>query len=411
MSRTLNRLSARFVATVAEAGRYSDGGNLYFSVSPNGGRRWVFLYRASGKPRELGLGSAREIPLARARERAAEMRTMLAEGIDPAKARQARTATPTFGEAADALIAGKEAGWAGRTINGWRWRLGEYTAAIRDIPVDAITTENVLSVLKPVWSVKPETATKLRGQIEAVLDGAKARGQRSGENPAAWKGNLAHLLPPARKLSRGHHPAMPYDDVPAFVARLRATPSTSFLALEFLILTAARSGEVMGATWPEIDIEAKLWTIPGKRMKARREHRVPLTDRSLDILTTMAPEPGDRVGHIFPGAMAGRPTMKGRAGDRPLSVMALNMAARRAGADGASPHGFRSSFRDWAGDRTSFSRELAEQALAHVVRDQTERAYRRGDALEKRRQMMIAWERFLEPSTGSTVVPLRRAAS
>jgi integrase len=276
--------------------------------------------------------------------------------------------------------------------------LREYAAALRARPVDEITTEDVLAVLKPIWSTKAETASRLRGRIERVLNAAKAKGHRSGENPAAWRGHLENLLPKRQKLTRGDHAALPYADVPAFVGRLRQRDAVAALALEFAILTAARSGEVLGARWAEIDFDGRIWTIPPERMKAAREHRVPLSKRAVAILSKL--NEGRTGEHVFPGSLGGLP----------LSAMAMDMLLRRTGQE-VTVHGFRSSFRDWAGNETHFPRELAEHALAHVLGDKAEQAYRRGDALEKRRALMEAWARHCEPSSADEkVTPLRRKA-
>ncbi|MCC2654631.1 MAG: integrase, partial [Microvirga sp.] len=253
--------------------------------------------------------------------------------------------------------------------------------------------EDVLRVLRPIWLTKSETASRLRGRIERVLDFAKARGMRTGENPARWRGHLDAVLPRRQKLTRGHHKAMPFDEVPAFVSRLRDAQGVAPRALEFLILTAGRTGEVLGAAWDEIDIEAGIWTVPAVRMKAGREHRVPLTQRALAILAELHEA---RTGeHVFPGLKRGKP----------LSSMAMEAVLRRMKID-ATVHGFRSAFRDWAGERTHFPREIAEAALAHLVGDAVERAYRRGDALEKRRELMSAWDSFCAPET--TIVPFSK---
>lgn len=262
-----------------------------------------------------------------------------------------------------------------------------------DAPIDEIDTQAVLSVLQPLWQRIPETASRLRGRIEAVLDYGKANGLRAGENPAAWRGHLALILPKRGKLTRGHHAAMPYRDLPELIEKLRDTESIHALALEFLVLTAARSGEVLGATWDEIDIDAQVWVIPASRMKAGREHRVPLSSRAVEIVERMAEV---RTGDLV---------FAGQRRRRPLSGAAIGALVT-----GATVHGFRSSFRDWAGEETSFPREIAEQALAHATGDATERAYRRGDALEKRRALMEAWASYCEPGgTGGNVVPWRAA--
>ena len=275
--------------------------------------------------------------------------------------------------------------------------LDQYAASLRDKPVDQITKADVLEVLQPIWQKIPETASRVRGRIEAILDAAKASDYRQGENPAAWRGNLKLILPARRKLTRSHHAAMTIDDLPSFMAKLRAREAVAARCLEFAILTACRSGEALGAQWGEIDIERKAWTIPAQRMKSGRPHTVPLPDRSLAILAEMQ-RLGDPV-HVFPGQRR----------DKPLSSMALEMVLRRMKVDDATVHGMRSTFRDWAGNRTSFPRELAEHALAHVIGDKAEQAYRRDDALERRRPMMQAWAAFCQPQAGN-VVPLRKAS-
>jgi integrase len=324
---------------------------------------------------------------------------MLEAGKNPIEAkRQAamiEAGKPTFGTVADALMAAKESEWRNPKHRAqWRMTLETYAAPLWPRPVDEIDTAAVLAVLKPLWQAKPETASRLRGRIEAVLDAAKAQGHRSGENPAAWRGHLAHLLPKRGKLTRGHHAAMAYADVPAFVAQLREREALAALALEFCILTAARSGEVLGARWSEVDLVAKVWTVPAERMKATREHRIPLSDRAVAILEKLAEARAGEL--VFPGQRA----------NKPLSTMAMEMVLRRMKIEGATVHGFRSAFRDWAGNETHFPREVAEAALAHVIGDKAEQAYRRGDALEKRCGLMEAWSQHCEPKTMSNVVTI-----
>lgn len=393
MARTLNRLSARAVGTLKKPGRHADGGGLYLSISPDGSRRrWVFIFRwrehgeiGPGKLREMGLGSASTVSLATAREFAAQARSQLATGRNPLALREQEVKVPTFGEFADQVVAALETGWRNpKHRDQWRMTLTTYCEPIRTIPVDALTTEHVLTILQPLWSKVPETASRLRGRIEKVLDAAKAKGYRTGENPARWRGHLDHLLPKRQKLTRGHHKALPYEHVPALVARLRRTGSVSALCLEFTILTAARSGEAMGARWAEIDLERGVWTVPRERMKAGREHRVPLSGRAKEILSLMGQiRTGDLV---FPGLRR----------DRPLSTMALEMVLRRMKID-ATVHGFRSAFRDWAAEQTSAPREVAEAALAHTIENKVEAAYRRTDLFEKRRVLMEQWARHCEP--------------
>ena len=391
MARQLHTLSARTVATLTKPGRHSDGGGLYLNITASGARSWVFMWKTDGKRREMGLGSQRDVPLAKARERAAEARQKLADGLDPIAARDNKPRVMTFGEAADALIESMSSSWRNEKHRAqWKMTLTVYCETLRSKPVTEIGTEDVLKVLKPLWTAKPETASRLRGRIERVFDFARARGQIAGENPARWRGHLDAVLPKRAKLTRGHHKAMPFDVVPTFVAALRERDGIAARALEFAILTAARSGEVFGASWKEFDLEARVWTVPAARMKAGREHRVPLSARAVEILRGMEQQRLSEL--VFPGTKPGRP----------LSVMALEMVLRRMKVD-VTVHGFRSAFRDWAGERTHFPREVAEAALAHLVGDAVERAYRRGDALEKRRELMDAWAQFVEQQPQKTL--------
>ena len=259
--------------------------------------------------------------------------------------------------------------------------LATYAAPLRTMPVDTVSTDDVLSVLKPIWTEKPETASRVRGRIEKVLDAAKAKGFRAGENPARWRGHLDHLLPRPSKLTRGHHAAMPYEEVPAFIASLRERDALAAVALELCILTAARSGELLGMRWDEIDLQNAVWSLPAGRMKAGRPHRVPLSTRAVAILRKL--EKSKRGEFVFAGHAPGRP----------LSNMAMDMLLRRMNVD-VTVHGFRSSFRDWAGNETPSPREVVETALAHVIGDKAEQAYRRSDALEKRRKLMEAWAAY-----------------
>jgi integrase len=391
MAREIDKLTARKVDTLKATGRHSDGGGLYLNVTDTGAKSWLFMWKKAGRRREMGLGSIRDVPLARARTLAFEARQHLASGRDPLAARE-KPASMTFGEAATALIESMGPSWRNEKHHAqWTMTLTVYGAPLAGLAAADITTDDVLAVLKPLWLTKPETASRLRGRIERTLDFAKARGMRSGENPARWRGHLDALLPKRPKLTRGHHKALPFADVPAFVAKLRERQGPAPAALEFAILTAARSGEVLGATWDEIDLDGRVWTVPAARMKAGREHRVPLTDRAVTILKAMLKVRTSAF--VFPGMKA----------DRPLSVMALEMVLRRMKVD-ATVHGFRSAFRDWTGENTAFPREVAEAALAHLVGDAVERAYRRGDALEKRRSLMDAWEAYCEATRPAKVV-------
>jgi integrase len=393
----------------AKAGRHADGAGLWLVVSDTGRKRWEFRFRwrkpgasGPGGDRYMGLGSFPAVGLADARRKAQDARAMIARGEDPIAASKAAAAPiPTFGDFAMSLIDDIEDGFRNaKHRQQWRNTLTTYCARFWSKPIDAISTEDVLAALKPIWLPKQETGSRVRGRIERVLDAARAKNLRSGENPARWRGHLDSLLPKRAKLQRGHHAAMPFADIPSFMARLREAPGASPRALEFLILTAARSGEVRGAVWSEFDLNAKVWTVPAVRMKAGREHRVPLSARAVEIVETMASLRKDgAVGstYVFPGQKPGAP----------LSVMALDMLLRRLKVDVTS-HGFRSSFRDWCGEETAFPREIAEAALAHTVGDAVERAYRRGDALDKRRALMAAWE-ALCTAKPAEVIQLRPA--
>src|SRR5262245_4548984 len=398
MARKINRLNARAVATITKYGRHADGAGLYLSISPNGGRRWVFLYRWHGKPTEIGFGSARDVSLARAREKAVQARAKLAEGTNPKDARRPSEGA-TFGLCADRLIEAMRPSWRnGKHAAQWEMTLRDYAAPLRRLPVGQITTDDVLSVLKPFWNEKPETASRLRGRIERVLDAAKAQGLRNGENPARWRGHLDQLLPKRQRLPRGHHAAMNYVDLPAFMGDLQAREATAALALEFAILTAARSGEVLGARWDEFDLDRAIWTIPAIRMKAGREHRVPMSKRALKIVKAL--HEARESDFVFLGQKPGRP----------LSVMALEMVLRRMKIEGVTVHGFRSAFRDWAAERTNFTNEVCEAALAHVIENKAEAAYRRGDLFDKRRKLMEAWATYCAaPKVGKIIVFKRKA--
>ncbi|MDX7952204.1 integrase arm-type DNA-binding domain-containing protein [Lichenihabitans sp. Uapishka_5] len=401
---TLNKLSARRVQALTEPGRHSDGGGLYLVVDESGAKRWVVFYRFGGKRREMGLGSLLSVPLARARECAAEIREKVAEGLDPIAERRATVPVPTklttFGEVADTFMADRAGLWRNdKHKRQWRQTLEVQAASLWVMPVAAVDTKAVLAVLRPIWFTKGETAMRLRGRIERVLDAARAIGLRSGDNPAEWRGHIEAVLPRPKKLARGHHAALPYADLPGFMVDLRQRPAAMARALELLILTAARSGEVRGMTWGEIDFADAVWTVPVDRMKAKRVHRVPLCPRAIEILASRRlaySEPGDLV---FP---TGKDTVH--------SDMAFTALLKRMERDEITTHGFRSTFRDWAADETSHPREVIEAALAHLVGDDTERAYRRGDALQKRRALMADWAAFAlsaqPPSSAAGSPPL-----
>jgi integrase len=384
----LNKLTANQVAH-AQPGRHGDGGGLALIVSkaPDGSlnRKYIFRFTWHGKPTECGMGG-RGTTLAEARAKAIEARCMVRAGINPVEAKRAakkHVATPSFGKCALDLIAAKKSEWRSKVHAAqWRETLETCCAPIWAAPVDVIDTAAILKVLKPVWQATPETAARLRGRIEAVLDAARARGFIAADkaNPARWKGHLDKLLPKRKQHDRGHHAAMPYQDVSAFVATLRNAETIQATALEFLILTATRCGEVLGARWSEIDLAARVWVIPGARMKSGREHRVSLSRRAVEILERMTEvRTGDLV---FPSRRRGRPLSR--------SAVAELVPA------GATMHGFRSSFRDWCADVAHAPREIAEACLAHSVGNAVERSYLRSDVLERRRQLMDAWAMHCE---------------
>lgn len=386
MARAIHKLTDRGCKAASGVQLLSDGGGLYLNISKAGSKSWSFIWRKGAKRNEMGLGGFPAVSLAHARVRAAECREMVAAGGNPITERR-KEEVPTFGACADAFIGSMEGQWKNDKHRAqWRMTLETYAGPIRQKPVSEVETDDVLRVLQPIWQKRPETASRLRGRIERVLDFAKVRGWRSGENPALWRGHLAHILPSRSARTRGHHAAMPYGDVPSFFARLNEHEAVAARALEFLILTAARSGEVRDATWDELDLETGVWLIPGERMKMGKPHRVPLSKAAVALLEKLAKL---RVSEfVFPGQRAGRP----------MSNMAYAMLMRRMNLGHLTVHGFRSAFRDWAGDETSFPRELAEQALAHQVGNEVERAYRRSDALNKRRELMEAWSTFCATS-------------
>lgn len=393
MGRELNRLTARGVLNLSAPGRHADGGNLFLSISPNGGRRWVFLFRWRGGRVELGLGSARDVSLAQARALAKEARDAITDGTDPRSIRrvpepepavEVAKALPTFGDVADELIASMSPAWKNEKHRAqWTMTMNVYASEIRAKAVEAVTTEDIVNLLRPIWYSKPETASRVRGRIERILDAAKAKGQRIGENPARWRGHLDQLLPKAKKLSRGHHPALPFEEIPVFFAKLRQRNASSARALELLILTASRSDEVRSARVNEVALTKRLWTVPAERVKSSREHRVPLSEHAVGIMSDALIDcKADSL--LFEGGKAGKP----------LSETAFQNLLERMGYGHVTPHGFRSTFKDWAAEKTSFPNEVSEMALAHVIGDKTEAAYRRGDLFEKRRALMEAWANY-----------------
>lgn len=423
----INMLTARGVVGLTEPGRHSDGSNLYLNITKGGAKSWLFIYRSNGRQREMGLGSAAPggVSLADAREAAAAARRLLAQGIDPLDAREAKKAEAklaeaakiTFGQYASSYITLHEGEWANdKHVAQWKMtilgpppaktdrqkaRQIDYCKELRKRPLAEVSTEDVLDVIRPLWATKRETANRIRQRIEAILDAAKVEGKRTGENPARWQGHLALILPAHGKKSKGHHAAMPWKQVPAFVADLRERDGIASRALEFLILTACRSGEVRGAAWSEFDLDAKIWTVPKERMKSAREHRVPLSERAVEIvrsMTALRPRHDWEGRLVFPGQARG-----------PMSDMTLGAVLRRAGVEGATVHGFRSAFRDWGAECSSAPHEVLELALAHVVGDQTVAAYFRSDLFERRRALMDQWSSFVTGggSDGENVVPIR----
>lgn len=390
MAREIGKLSAVSVKNKSKPGLYGDGGGLYLQVTSAGAKTWIYRFMLSGRRRDMGLGALHTISLAEAREEARRCRQLVREGIDPIDERKsARLAARadefkaiTFKECAGSYIKAHEAGWQNaKHAAQWTSTLKNYAyPTIGGLSVSAIDTGLVMGVLEPIWTVKTETASRVRGRIEAILDWATVRNYRSGENPARWKGHLDYLLPARGKIQKaGHHSALPYEDIKPFVTELRKQEGIAARALEFAILTAGRTGEVIGAKWDEIDLAKKLWVLPSERMKAGKEHRVPLSDSALQIILLM--RENRQSDYVFPG----------QSPNRPLSNMALLSTLKRMKRTDITVHGFRSTFRDWIAEQTDFPSEVAEMALAHAVGDKVEAAYRRGDLFEKRRRLMDAW--------------------
>lgn len=387
MARQLNRLTARAVQT-AKPGKYADGGGLWLQVTPAGVKSWVFRFARGGAERFMGLGPVHAVSLAQARSKAQDARATLAAGRDPLAARavaqEAAAAIPTFWDAAVDYIAEQRPAWTNpKHADQWTNTLLTYAKpTIGALRIDEIETEHVLQVLRPIWATKTETATRVRQRIEAILDAAAAKKQRPGENPARWRGHLAKLLPkPSKVRTVQHFAALPYAEAPAFMAQLREQSGTAARALQFLILTAARTSMVTGA-W-RAEVKGKDWHVPAGRMKAGRAFTVPLSQAALDVI---AAQPTEKGLGLFPGDRGSKPH---------LSNAAMDALLERMGFDAYTVHGFRSTFRDWAAETTSFPNEVIEMALAHVIKDKTEAAYRRGDLLAKRRELMEAWAGFV----------------
>jgi integrase len=388
------RLTAKQVEN-ARPGRHGDGGGLWLEVSTSGARHWTLRYQINGRARWMGLGSAGVVTLAHARERARLARLALLDGIDPLEARRAQraeqrriqAATIIFREAAKAVIESRESDWSGEHARQWRVSIAEVDSTLGSFPVAAIDTALVLKAVEPIWRRAQTTGNRTRQRIEVVLDWATARGARSGENPARWDGHLEHLLKDSHKVK--HHEAMPYNAVPGFMGELRTRPGTAARALEFLVLCASRSGEVLGARWSEIDIDQKIWTIPAARMKADKDHTVPLATAALKILA------GQSRNSEFVFAAP----RSGRAMERHALADVMKAMERH-----ETVHGFRSSFSDWAADNTAFPQEVRQQALAHAIPNKVEAAYRRGALLEKRRRLMADWATFCAALVGDVVL-------
>jgi integrase len=411
MPRKLSNALTPLAVKSAKVGRHADGAGLHLLVKESGARSWVYRFMLKGTTRDVGLGTAGQggISLADARDLAAALRLKVKAGVDPlqerhreaaqalASAQAAQVAGMTFKTVAEAYIAANEASWRNdKHRQQWRNTLASYVYPVMgELPVADIRTAHVLQILEPMWADKPETASRIRGRIETVLDAAKARGYREGENPARWRGHIAQVLPARSRLSRGHHKAMPYDAIPAFLAQLHEREAMAALAMEFVILTAARTSEMLGATWAEVDLAKARWTIPAARMKAGKEHRVPLSPRAVEILEKVKPF---GKASLFPSDKGGK-----------LSTMAMAMLLRRMKSD-CTVHGFRSAFRDWSAECTGYAHEVCEIALAHVIGNKSEAAYRRGDMFEKRRRLMADWADYCAqpPAAAGSVVPIRK---
>jgi len=410
MGRAIEKLSALAVSKRSvKPGLHHDGGGLGLRVSSSKAASWVYRFMLRGKAREMGLGSYPEISLSDARALATEARRQKALGNDPIAVRDAiRTQerieaakSVTFRDCAKSYIESRKAGWKNAKHGAqWSATLESYAIpVIGDMPVQAVDVSLVHKVLEPIWNTKTETASRVRGRIEAILDWATVRGFRKGDNPARWKGHLENLFPKRSKVQAvEHHSALSYSEIGAFMTRLKLQDGASATALKLTILTAARTGEIVAARWKEIDFDKAVWTVPGTRMKTGRGHRVPLSKAALSLLKAQR-EPSSQSEFVFPGSTRAKP----------ISNMAMLQLLRRIGRDDLTVHGFRSTFRDWAAECTAYPNEVAEAALAHVVGDKVEAAYRRGDLFEKRQKLMDAWAAYCStPATSSKVVPIRR---
>jgi len=409
MSRAIHKLNARRLESLAKEGWHGDGGGLWLRIEKDGSKRWLFVWIRNKKRREMGLGSYRDVPLAEARELSAAARQILKEGGDPLEMRKQvaqeeaieaaaaeneeeatpETPVPTFLKYAEEYIDAHKDGWSNEK-HIWQWSnsLTKHAKLLLEKPVDTITADDLVDVLKPIWNVFADTAGRVRGRIEKILDAAKAKGhiQSPWENPARWQGNLEHRLPKRKRLATGHYNALGYEEMPDFFVALGNRPAPAARALELTILCATRTSETLKMKWREVDLKKGIWTIPAERMKMRIEHRIPLSEAAIAILRSIADgmiiEPD---GFVFPGQKAGKP----------LSQMSMTMVMRRMDMGDFTVHGMRSTFRDYMGDMTPHAENIVEHALAHQVGDSTVRAYRRKDAFEKRRAVMADWATYV----------------
>jgi len=399
----MGKLNAKQVENLTEPGTYDDGDGLRLMVKASGSKSWVFRYQFQGKRRDMGLGSFPALSLKAARLAVADHRRTMANGIDPMAARdtereaqrQLAAKRITFDAVAAEYIASHRAGWKNaKHAQQWENTLATYAEPIiGHLPASEVTTAHILEILQPIWTEKTETANRLRNRIELVLDAAKARGLRDGENPARWRGHLDKLLPKRTKVRAiEHHPALPWPELPAFMTELAKHEELTYKAMRLTILTACRTSEVLGATWTEVDLETRTWTIPAPRMKARKEHRVPLSDAAIDVLNSLPRIAGSP--YLFPSTRQGKH----------LSNMAMLMGLRRMNREDLTMHGFRSTFRDWAGEHTNYPREVCEMALAHKIADGAEAAYWRGDIFEKRRALMADWGQYATTAPAENVI-------
>lgn len=404
--KTLHRLIFKAVENFDAPGDYNDGGGLYLQVSPWITKSWMLRYRIHGRQRAMGLGSYPAVTVKEARERASDARRQVRDGMDPIEARKVRAQqsrlssakTATFKDCASAYIESHRAGWANpKHAAQWSATLETYAYPVfGQLPVQAVDTTLVMKCVEPIWREKTETASRVRGRIESVLDWAKVRGYREGENPARWRGHLDKLLPKPTKVTKvKHHAAMPYADIAQFMRDLHEREGIAPKALEFVILTAARVSEAVNAKWSEFDLDRKLWTVPSDRMKAKRDHRVPLSGVTLKLLERLdSQREGD---YVFPAWTSP---------DKPLTGAACLTLLDDMGRADLTTHGFRSTFRDWAAEQTAFPRQIAEAALAHVVSDKTEAAYQRGDLLDRRALLMQAWAQYCTKPQSAKVIAI-----